>query len=749
MALRLGVRLLRGGGRPGLIRVGLLVLGIGLGVTAVLYALAIPAFSSASGSKAAARLPSPTTGVHAFRYAVTEDSANGRRWMHVLIADPAPNVVPPPGLERLPGLGEIIASPAAAREIVRGGTHERLSNLRVGATGLRDPDELIDYTRVTAEDLPAGGLPGASFGEPAARAASNDVPETTLLLEIALLVGVPAALYLATVTQLSTATRVRRLAALRLVGADEQLLARAHAVESALGGAAGALVGLALYHVTLPLLAGSGVLGFRWFASDTRFGWVGSTATALAVTLACARLGTLGTRRRARSLLAVRAEPDADAGSPLRLLPLVLGLGLLLPAVTLSAFSGHRRASGTSTALLLAGVLLSVIGLVTSIRPLTGFVARRLVTARALPLRLAARRLLFEPSSAARVTTGLVLLVVIAGLGSALLHDAELAAGPRGTSRLASIDGGSITTAPARQQALDLPAIGRAALVPASSGGALQPDLPSNQPLLTVIYANCADFAAIAQLPVDGCRDGARYQLRDPAEVGGGPRRVGLHVPVTLIGTRFSVSADRELTIPHLFYSSIPTNSLLLAADGSPDGGWPASATFVLRIKTGEQAAAAVQNRLRAIAPAATLSLQDENVSAMESYRLHKGVINLGVGLGFLLGVLAFLISSADRAMERKANIAALLVVGVPIRVLRVAQAVQLLVPLLAILGFSALVAVLAGAAYLANGGLTDSVYLGGAGPALLLVGLSTALGGLSAFALNARLPGPEYLRRD
>ncbi|ASW54051.1 hypothetical protein CIK06_07410 [Plantactinospora sp. KBS50] len=85
---------------------------------------------------------------------------------------------------------------------------------------------------------------------------------------------------------------------------------------------------------------------------------------------------------------------------------------------------------------------------------------------------------------------------------------------------------------------------------------------------------------------------------------------------------------------------------------------------------------------IASIAPAATLSVFGLDLPALEIYRVHRGVVGMGVLLAFLLGIGAFLISSVIRVVDRRRNVVSLVVVGAPRRTLRFVQAVQTLVPL-------------------------------------------------------------------
>jgi hypothetical protein len=154
------------------------------------------------------------------------------------------------------------------------------------------------------------------------------------------------------------------------------------------------------------------------------------------------------------------------------------------------------------------------------------------------------------------------------------------------------------------------------------------------------------------------------------------------------------------------------------------------------------------QAELARISPSAQLQLANTNLEQMEDYRVHRGGIDLGLSVGFVLALLTFTVAALDRAIERRRAVAALTVIGVPGSTLRVTQLMQLVAPMAVAVIVFGLITQLAAAGYLRGGGLQHGYY---AGP--LHVGLWMSVIGLLAAGLTgAALPGrrlrAEELRR-
>lgn len=748
LALRLGVKLAVGSGGSGRARQWLAATGVAFAVLAVLLTLAVPRFLSAQQARASDRLPGAAQDENnpAFRYSVVEDSVGDRLWLSVLYAEATSAATVPPGARGFPGPGEALVSPALRALL----SAEPTLNARLPAkvtgdiciAGLTDPDELVSYVGVLRQDLRDGGTPGRGFG--AAAPAPTAVSSTLLLLELGLLVGLPALVYLATCSRLASATRFRRLASLRLLGVPSRTVVAAAAVESAIAGLLGGLLGAALYWATNPLLASSGWFGMRWFAEDARVGPLGVATVALAAAAGVARLGVVGTRKAMANPLGTLLEPDTGHGSAWRLLPLPAGLALLVPQVVVHLGNSRARTTGLSTLLLLLGAVLSVAGLLLAQRPATHLLVGRLTGDRVpLAVRMAAKRLLFEPGSANRVLTGLVLLVVLAGVAPAILRDAELATGARANQETMTVVAGEVP-ARNRRALLDLPASARVDILrsqvdpgPSNVVGRQPTDAELVRLLgVDTVFGSCDDFRTLLAAQARDCRDGTSYRLADIGSDSAQPQ-LPAGTALSYEDTSYRlVAPDEVLRVSGLARSRLPSFSVLVTAPWPDAEALPDSTNITFVVPADGERLGALVTAARSLAPGAVLQTESRDLAALRAYEVHRAVIFLGILLGAWLGLLAFVVSSIDRNVERRANIASLLVLGTPARLIRASQAVQLLLPLGTALVLASAVGTTVGMAYLAVSGLQEGLYVGGLYASLAILLLSAFLAAGSGFIL-------------
>src|SRR5690606_13375870 len=111
--------------------------------------------------------------------------------------------------------------------------------------------------------------------------------------------------------RLATTYRDRRLAAMRLVGATPGQVRAITMFETMLVGLGGALVGTAVYILTLPLAARVEATGGAWFVGDLWVGWPIVAATLVAVPVIVCFSALLGLRKLIISPLGVarRQQP--------------------------------------------------------------------------------------------------------------------------------------------------------------------------------------------------------------------------------------------------------------------------------------------------------------------------------------------------------------------------------------------------------------------------------------------------------
>ncbi|GIH94094.1 FtsX-like permease family protein [Planobispora siamensis] len=434
--LGLSWRLLRGGGRGGLLGAGLTAVAVAVSTALLLFAVSANLAFQGRAEREAWRNPVAADADAVAVQAVRRDYVRDRGVTVVDVAALKPAAAPPPGLERFPAPGEVWFSPALAelvRELPAGELADRFPEKIGGTVGdeaLVHPGELVAVrgqepgspvmTVKAAQDPLTGTAPTrvAGFtGEPTGDAQAYQA----LALIATVLMAVPLLVFGGAAARLTVARRDQRLAALRLVGATPGQVVLMTVAEAVITAAAGAVAGVALYGLLTPLLGGIEIAGGSWFAADLWPGVPYTMAVLVAVPLLVGLSAVVGLRRVVVSPLGVARRETPPAMRVVRVLAL---LAVLAVVPTLGA--------GTA-----AGVVAVVLGLAFLAINLTGPWVVGLIgritarTARRPARLLAGRRLIDDPRAAWRTVSGVAMTGFVAGFigllspGSGLLGDAD------------------------------------------------------------------------------------------------------------------------------------------------------------------------------------------------------------------------------------------------------------------------------------------------------------------------------------
>ncbi|MFG2500316.1 FtsX-like permease family protein [Streptomyces sp. NPDC048441] len=424
----MGLRFAVGGGREGWARTILTAVGVGLGVALLLGASSVPNLLQQREDRSVARSADDQFSAKKVKRSDStvlqrdtptdfrDATVSGR----VLRADGAHPALPP-GLKKLPADGEMAVSPAL-RELLDSSDgallKERFGEYRItdtiGDAGLTNPKELYYYAGSDALTQAKGGHRVASFGykEPAE-------PMDPLLIVLVALICVvlltPVIIFIGTAVRFGGDRRDRRLAALRLVGADAHSVRRIAAGE-ALGGA---LLGLAL--------GGLFFLGVRELVG-TLDGWkisafpsdvVPIPGLAVLVLLAVPITAVVVTLI---SLRAVSIEPLGVVRSTRprkrrlwwRIAMPLLGIGILLASGSVGGDVVMGRVGGDVAAPVVSigvGATLTLVGLAALLPWLIEASVARLRGGGPVPWQLATRRLQLTSGTAARAVSGITVAV--------------------------------------------------------------------------------------------------------------------------------------------------------------------------------------------------------------------------------------------------------------------------------------------------------------------------------------------------
>lgn len=332
----------------------------------------------------------------------------------------------PPGVDRLPGPGEMLRSPALA-ELAdnRPATElaDRVAATPVGLLGdeaLRFPEQLVvlvGHTPTTMPSYPAN-LTALTGGD-----AQAD-PLLSLLSGVGLVVLlVPSLVLVASASRLIAARRERRLAALRLAGATPAQVTGMVAAETGLAAVAGAVLGVAispLLHRLATLVPWS---GGTWYPGDFALG-------PLTVALIAVLLVTLVVAASVAGLRRVVRTPLMAAGGHTRR-PLSVWRLLIVPVAVALFFLALTYAGESSTILPVLAALAVLMWSPTVVGPwLTSALGGVFVRVWRRPSALlAGRRLRDDPKAAYRASAGVVLATFAGSMALTVMPNLENEAG--------------------------------------------------------------------------------------------------------------------------------------------------------------------------------------------------------------------------------------------------------------------------------------------------------------------------------
>ncbi|MFF3729524.1 FtsX-like permease family protein [Streptomyces sp. NPDC002476] len=280
--LALGVRFAAAGGREGWIRTLLTAVGVGLGVALLLAAASAPHLIEERAARSQARSESkvsdsPDDAVKKSDTTVVRAGAateyRGRDVEGFVMRPDGARPALPPGVERFPGAGDMVVSPALKEllgspegDLLRDRLPYRITGT-VADPGLVSPGELLFYAGSSTLTIDNGGYRIAGYGDPEP---GKPMPPILVILVILICVVLlmPVATFIATSVRFGGDRRDRRLAALRLVGADIRTTRRIAAGEALFGAVLGLLAGVAFFLVGRYFTGTVTVWGVSAFPAD-------------------------------------------------------------------------------------------------------------------------------------------------------------------------------------------------------------------------------------------------------------------------------------------------------------------------------------------------------------------------------------------------------------------------------------------------------------------------------------------------
>lgn len=519
--LGLGARFAFGGGREGWTRTLLTGVGVGLGVALLLITSAVPGATAARDARGDARqtATAPTAeqpGRDTLLIAEVDQSYRSYGVDGRLVQPEGPDAPLPPGVKKFPGAGELVVSPALDRLMKTGEgrlLRDRLDGkivATIGDAGLVGPGDLYFYAgsdRLTElhKTLPDYVKRVTAFENTTEKQALDPVLTLLVVLTFVALL-MPVAVFIGAAVRFGGDRRDRRLAALRLVGADGRMVRRIAAGEAAAGSLIGLALGTGFFLAARQLAPAMDLYQRSVFPADLNPApWL---AALIAVAVPAAAVAvTLFTLRGVviEPLGVVRTATPGRRRIWWRLLLPLAGLGLLAPLIGKGNDSGQFNQWQVS-----GGVVLLLVGITVLLPWVLERVVVRIGGAGPVSCQLAARRLQLTSGSAARLVNGIAVAVagaialqmLFAGTADSYTEDTGQDPTRASISVMVRTPGGGEPLARAMDGAKGVTqAVALGSTFAGRSTGMEYEDASS-----MVTMGTCAALAEVAQLP--SCKDG-------------------------------------------------------------------------------------------------------------------------------------------------------------------------------------------------------------------------------------------------
>ena len=508
---------------------------------------------------------------------------------------------------------------------------------------------------------------------------------------------------IATLTRLSAATRERRLAAIRLVGATREQTRWLAAAETGVAAAAGAVAGLALFYLLRGPVAGLAPTQNGVYAVDVAPPPLLTILVMLGVPVLAVATAVFALRRVVTSPLGATRRALPRQVGWWRLVPLTVGMLMLVGAW----YDRHDLLTGGTrgAVLLVGGAGLALVGLAVAaaaVARLGGLLLHRYGPGAAS--QLAGRRLEADPAAAARVLTGAMLVVAVVGLllGFLPLLDASQG-GYSFDIRDAALRPGTLTLQiPSDERAHGTAAVTAVQQTRGVTGVATVVQIAlshdgSARSVDAALVANCADLRRVTRSPLRQCGSAPAYRLvTDYPDVNVRQARPGETWQIMAQDKPSGAVLRLPNQLPELRLPAGLTDMVgggllisprLLPLDLAAHPAITADTQEQVFIATDGRAATAERVRSAWWAnslfdkPMTVREAQAEQLS--DSTALYRRAALAGVLFALTAAALSFAVTSADALRERRRGLAALIALGAPVAVLRRSVLLQTAVPLL------------------------------------------------------------------
>lgn len=699
----LGLRLGVAGGRRAVAMAVVTTVAVAIGSALLLLALTVApavqgradrtawmdvAFGVSTSDTVAPDSPVPHTAI-----ATSVDTFHSDSVEVVAISGAGAGAPVPPGLPRLPGIGEVLVSPALS-DLMRDAPeladrYGRVVGL-VGSPALPGPEALLAAQGVPPQVAALQGVAVTAFPDHGRALQLTGVVRLLLLLGAVAMVA-PVALLVALATRLSAATRDRRLAALRLAGATSREVALLAAAESLIAGVGGVLAGTLLFFAIRPLATHVTYDGGRWFSTDLNPGLVGFAAVLVGVPLVTAAATQATLSRVRHSPLGVVRRSKPKPSRPTRLVPLLLAVPLLWAALRSDGTAG---AAGGQGKVVLVCFCVLLLALLYAGPWLTRAVGLALAQSNGPARLLAGRRLADDPRAGFRAVSGVVLAILVTTLFAATtpaaaesLRDTRVTGQKDNTAQATLVAASPDQSAALLREVRSLPGVPEAALV--YEGLVQDGTAPA-----TLWIGDCARIAAATRLtgvPCEGASAIVAENRRHLAPAAGAELRVDNLFTANLTPPG-RASREGEVSVLVLHPPTVATMPAQVGVDVpavilSPQAAGPLLAglrpTLMVLRYNDEAALERVRSLVLRSAPGSSVATRETTYDGYSSdvRRLYR-VLTIATLGAFGVAGLGLIISVATGLLERRRPFALLRATGTPLRTLQRTALLEAIVPL-------------------------------------------------------------------
>ncbi|MGW1728687.1 FtsX-like permease family protein [Streptomyces sp. NPDC002306] len=678
--LLMGIRFSVSGGREGWIRTLLTGIGVGLGVALLLITTALPSAFAGRDARADARseYTAPTAkqpDSNTLLIAPADTRFHNQEIYGRLLQPEGPNAPVPPGLTRFPAPGEMAVSPSlgellksADGQLLRARLPDKTIQL-IGNEGLLGPTELAYYAGSSTLEQASSQTRRITGFDNSAPSQPLDPVLTLLILLVFTALLTPVAVFITTAMRFGGERRDRRLAALRLIGADGQMARRIAAGEALAGSLAGLAMGAGFFLLARRFAARAELDGISVFPADLNpTPWLTALVTA-AVPAAAVAMTLLGLRGVVIEPLGVvrTARPTRRRLWWRLLLPLA-GLGLLAPMTGMGNDNGYfdQRMVIGGVVLLLAGITVLLPWLIESV------VAR--LGSGPVSWQLAVRRLQINSAAAARLVSGIAVAVAGAIALQMMFTGIEsnytrfTGQDPSRAALMVSVPSGTQASTRIETLAKEISrSEGIRAVTPLTLTNATT-DTQHDAASVALTIGSCTALREVAVL--DSCKNGDTFILH------GGEDDTGM-AEVARPGRKLHAGLYGDKTVPWTLPADAhpaasrpdPTgtrNSGILATTSAAPQNLGASRSATLYLQLDPAVPDAIERARTAVARQdPTLTPADLQATARSSQfqSIHTGLL-IGATCVLLLIGASLLVSQLEQLRERKKLLSALVAFG-------------------------------------------------------------------------------------